>query len=96
MQESAIDIDTTANMDSESGFVSERGDLFSELPTETVTPKEEPFYENDQFVWSLRWTHIHLFAIGMIFIFMGGISLLLDVGGAYLVISSEPKSKRRR
>ena len=34
----------------------------------------------DQFVWTLKWTHIHLFDMGMIFIFMGFISLLLDAG----------------
>ena len=48
-----------------------------------MTPEKKPFYENEQFVWSLRWTHIHLFGIGMIFIFMGGISLLLDAGPTF-------------
>jgi hypothetical protein len=83
MQDLAIDTDSAADMDSESGFMSERGDLFLELPAEAVTPEERPFYENEQFVWSLRWTHIHLFGIGMIFIFMGGISLLLDAGATF-------------
>ena len=35
---------------------------------------------DEQFVWTLKWTHIHLFGMGMIFIFMGGITLLLDMG----------------
>ena len=83
MQDPARDIDRTANMDSESGVVSERGDLFSELHTEAMIPEEKPFYENEQFVWSLRWAHIHLFGIGMIFIFMGGISLFLDAGPSF-------------
>jgi len=83
MQDSAIDTDSAADMGSESGTVSERGDLFSELTAESATPEKKPFYENDQFVWSLRWTHIHLFGIGMIFIFMGGISMLLDAGATF-------------
>jgi hypothetical protein len=36
----------------------ERGDLFG------VEPKKEdqakPFYQSEQFVWTLKWTHIHL------------------------------------
>lgn len=83
MQDSDIDMDSAAELDSESGAVPARGDLFSELPTKAVTPEKKPFYENEQFVWSLRWTHIHLFGIGMIFIFMGGISMLLDAGPTF-------------
>jgi len=83
MQDSGMNTDIAADTDSESGAVSERGDLFSDLTAEAVMPEEKPFYENEQFVWSLRWTHIHLFGIGMIFIFMGGISLLLDAGATF-------------
>ena len=83
MQTSTQDFEDMATIPSESGAVSERGDLFSELPAEAVTPEKKQFYENEQFVWSLRWTHIHLFGIGMIFIFMGGISLLLDAGATF-------------
>jgi len=83
MQISTQDTEDKATMPLESGPVSERGDLFSELTAEAVTPEKNPFYENEQFVWSLRWTHIHLFGIGMIFIFMGGISLLLDAGATF-------------
>jgi len=54
-----------------------RGDLFG---IETVEKKvAKPFYEEEQFVWSLKWTHIHLFGMGMIFIFVGAITLLLDL-----------------
>jgi hypothetical protein len=54
-----------------------RGDLFSSAPlAEKVA---EPFYKTEQFVWTLRWTHIHLFGMNMIFIFMGAITLFLDL-----------------
>jgi hypothetical protein len=79
MQDSAMNMDRNAD----SGTVSDRGDLFSDLSAKAVNPEKKPFYENEQFVWSLRWTHIHLFGIGMIFIFIGGISLLLDAGATF-------------
>jgi hypothetical protein len=34
--------------------------------------------DNEQFVWMLKWTHIHLFGMNMIFILMGPITLMLD------------------
>jgi len=59
----------------------QRGDLFSE---ETPAPEEKapsmPFYKTEQFVWTLKWTHIHLFGMNMIFIFMGLIAIFLDAG----------------
>jgi hypothetical protein len=55
-----------------------RGDLFADEPTETEG--ENPsFLDSEQFVWILKWTHIHLFGINMIFICMGGITLFLDL-----------------
>jgi hypothetical protein len=55
----------------------ERGDLFG------VEPKKEdqakPFYQSEQFVWTLKWTHIHLFGMNMIFIFMGIVTLFLNL-----------------
>lgn len=56
---------------------SARGDLFEDLSAEEPE-KHEPFYKDEQFVWALRWTHIHLFGINMIFIFLGAITALLD------------------
>lgn len=54
-----------------------RGDLLG------VQPAEEkhvgPFYKSEQFVWTLKWTHIHLFGINMIFIFMGFVTLFLNM-----------------
>ena len=63
-----------------SDTTSVRGDLFSDLQAIDTQPKTRPFYEEEVFVWTLKWTHIHLFGMGMIFIFMGVISLLLDAG----------------
>ena len=54
-----------------------RGDLFAELSAEDAE-KGEPIYKSEQFVWTLRWTHIHLFGINMIFIFLGAITALLN------------------
>ena len=56
-----------------------RGDLFSEESVETVTPRKQPLYQTEQFVWTLRWTHIHLFGINMIFIFTGVVTLFLNI-----------------
>ena len=56
-----------------------RGDLFAEELTEKETEKPS-FLHSEQFVWLLKWTHIHLFGINMIFIIMGAITLFLDLG----------------
>lgn len=55
----------------------ERGDLLSRPPSQERGAK--PFYEKEQFVWVLRWSHIHLFGMNMIFVFMGAITLFLDL-----------------
>jgi len=67
--------------------VGERGDLFATEPLEKKTA--EPFYKEEQFVWTLKWTHIHLFGMSMIFIFTGAITLFLDLSGrtrAWLIV----------
>jgi hypothetical protein len=57
-----------------------RGDLFSERPVQTEMPgKQQPLYKTEQFVWTLKWTHIHLFGMNMIFIFMGAITIFLSI-----------------
>ncbi len=56
----------------------ERGDLFADLTVkEAAEPKE--FYKDPQFVWTLKWSHIHLFGMNMIFILLGGVTLLLHL-----------------
>jgi hypothetical protein len=64
----------------ESTSAGSRGDLFADLSADTSKPEEMPFYKREQFVWTLKWTHIHLFGINMIFIFLGGMTLFLDIG----------------
>lgn len=80
--------DLTASMDDHGKNVQEdlsakppdeRGDLFAELTPKKLETKNEPFYKGEQFVWILKWTHIHLFGISMIFIFLGVISYYLDI-----------------
>jgi hypothetical protein len=55
-----------------------RGDLFAEELTEKETEKPS-ILDSEQFVWLLKWTHIHLFGMNMIFIFLGAITLFLDL-----------------
>ncbi len=38
--------------------------------------------ENKPFVWLLKWTHIHLFGMSMIFIFMGVVTVFLNMSPA--------------
>jgi hypothetical protein len=41
------------------------------------TPLFSTFHKKEQFVWTLKWAHIHLFGINMI---LGLITLLLEAG----------------
>ncbi|WP_372680191.1 hypothetical protein [Desulfosarcina sp.] len=59
----------------------DRGDLFADLAAVETKPAK-PFYQQEQFVWTLKWTHIHLFGMSMIFIFVGAITIWLDAGSA--------------
>lgn len=58
---------------------SSRGDLLAETPVQTEVTEKQPVYQTEQFVWTLKWTHIHLFGMSMIFIFMGAITLFLNI-----------------
>jgi hypothetical protein len=53
-----------------------RGDLFADAPVEEAA---SPFYQTDEFIFALKFTHIHLFGMGLIFIFMGMVALFIDV-----------------
>ena len=55
-----------------------RGDLLSGGAMEMDEAKPS-FFESEQFVWTLKWTHIHLFGMNTIFIIMGAISIFLDL-----------------
>jgi len=58
---------------------SDRGDLFAKESVQPVAPVKQPLFKTEQFVWALKWTHIHLFGMNMIFIFMGAIALFLNI-----------------
>ena len=58
---------------------SKRGDLFGNDKTKMAEPASTPIYRNEQFIWTLKFSHIHLFGMSMIFIFMGAVALLLDL-----------------
>jgi hypothetical protein len=53
-----------------------RGDLFADAPVEK---KVIPFYQTDEFIFALKFTHIHIFGMSAIFILMGILVLFLDV-----------------
>jgi len=42
-------------------------------------PQPKSILANEQFIWTLRWTHIHLFGMSMIFIFLGAVTVFLDI-----------------
>ena len=63
---------------SEHGSVG-RGDLLAEYTVGTHTATSKLFFQTEQFAWALKWTHIHLFGMNMIFIFMGAVALFLDL-----------------
>ena len=53
-----------------------RGDIFA---TASPLPEIKPFYQTDEFIFVLKFVHIHLFGMSLIFIFIGGIVLFLDI-----------------
>lgn len=60
------------------GGINSRGDLLSGGSIELHETKPS-FFASEQFVWTLKWTHIHLFGMSMIFIIMGVVCLFLDL-----------------
>ncbi len=66
--------------------VTTRGDLFSNISFEE---DKKSFYQTDEFIFALKFTHIHIFGMSMIFIFMGGIAIFLDINSkalAWLIV----------
>ena len=53
-----------------------REDLFSNTQAEE---KGTPFYQTDEFIFALKFTHIHIFGMSAIFILMGILVIFLDV-----------------
>ena len=60
-----------------SGEDSSRGDLFAEEAVE-IESEKQAFHTTEQFGWTLKWTHIHLFGMNMIFVFVGGVTVFLS------------------
>jgi len=56
-----------------------RGDIFSTIPK---AKNAEPFYKKDEFIFALKFTHIHLCGMSLIFVFMGAAVLFLDLSPA--------------
>lgn len=56
-----------------------RGDLFENPAAGSAEKAQEPVYKSEQFVWTLKWTHIHLFGMSTIFILMGAIVVFFDM-----------------
>jgi hypothetical protein len=56
-----------------------RGDLFSSTP---VQPQKPPFYESEEFIFALKFTHIHIFGMSGIFIAVGALVIFLDASRA--------------
>lgn len=52
-------------------------DLLGDLLEEQSMPASVPMHKSEDFIWLLRWSHIHLFGMNMIFIFLGTITLFL-------------------
>jgi hypothetical protein len=42
-------------------------------------PQSKSILANEQFIWILRWTHIHLFGMSMLFILLGAVTVFLDI-----------------
>lgn len=58
---------------------SARGDLFAE-DTPAEEKRQPVFYQTDEFIFALKFTHIHIFGMSGIFIAMGALVLFLDMG----------------
>ena len=59
-----------------------REDLFADV---SVEKKVTPFYQTDEFIFALKFTHIHIFGMSGIFIIMGILVLFLDVSQKFRV-----------
>ena len=56
-----------------------RGDLFAE-DAPALEKSQSAFHQTDEFIFALKFTHIHIFGMSGIFIAMGALVLFLDVG----------------
>jgi len=56
-----------------------RGDLFADETPVPEKPAAKPLHETDEFIFALKFTHIHTFGMSAIFIVMGTFVLFLDL-----------------
>ncbi len=81
--EKAMNNLTLSESEKEERMTGGRGNLFEDIPLKENAYVKKPFYKSQQFVWLLKWTHIHLFGMNMIFIFMGTIALFLNMSDGW-------------
>lgn len=70
--------EATAEMEMPPDASSGRGDLFAEAVPD-VDISRPAFYQTDEFIFALKFTHIHIFGMSGIFIAMGTLVLFLDL-----------------
>jgi len=66
----------TTSHDQMEAPASERGDLFGGSMAKVAKPS---FYKTDEFIFALKFTHIHIFGMSAIFILMGAIVFFLHL-----------------
>jgi hypothetical protein len=69
----------TMQMDQPETVPSERGDLFAETAPLPSEPASKPLHETEEFIYALKFTHIHIFGMSGIFIVMGALVVFLDL-----------------
>ncbi len=63
----------------EASAAPDRGDLFASAREQAP---EQAFYETEEFIFALKFTHIHIFGMSGIFIVMGALAFFLDRSAA--------------
>jgi hypothetical protein len=66
-------------MDHQPSAPAERGDLFAETAPLPPEPDSKALIESDEFIFALKFTHIHVFGMSGIFIVMGVLVVFLDL-----------------
>lgn len=67
------------DMEQEEPAATERGDLFGEETPVSAEPPSKPLHKTDEFIFALRFTHIHVFGMSAIFVVLGAFVLFLDL-----------------
>ena len=66
-------------MESEEPAATERGDLFGDALAEPEKTVPKSLHQTDEFIFALKFTHIHVFGMSAIFIVLGAFVLFLDL-----------------